>query len=171
MTVTPSSESNRSISLRGTAEPPHATSRNDDASTGFFSAYCSKSFHTVGTAPAKVGFSVAMSFANGSACRYRSGMIIDAPTMSAAYGNPQAFAWNIGTTGSTRSCPDNAIASPIHTAIERRYIERCEYATPFGLPVVPLVSHIAAASRSSMLGQLYDGAFAASSSSYDTIST
>ena len=47
-----------------------------------------------------------------------------APAITAAYGRPQAFAWNIGTTGSTRSRSDSANTLPVQTAIECRCIER-----------------------------------------------
>ena len=57
----------------------------------------------VGTAPAQVGRSCSMNLASGSHCRYRPGMRRSAPASHAAYGVPHALAWNIGTTGSTRS--------------------------------------------------------------------
>ena len=78
--------------------------------------------------------------ASGSACRKRPGITRSAPHERAAYGKPQAFTWNIGTTGSTRSRgrdPDRR--RPCTVARQCRMFERCEYRTPFGLPVVPLV--------------------------------
>jgi hypothetical protein len=93
----------------------------------------------VGTAPATVGRSDSMSFASGSAWRNRSGMTKLAPAYHAAYGSPHALAWNIGTIGSTRSCSVSPTAMPALTLIECNTVERCEYTTPFGLPVVPLV--------------------------------
>ena len=47
-------------------------------------------------------------------------MIRSAPAITAAYGSPQAFAWNIGTTGSTLSCSDSANTLPRQTPIECR---------------------------------------------------
>ena len=78
----------------------------------------------MGTAPAIVGRSASMSRTSGSGCRNRSGMTRSAPAYIAAYGSPQAFAWNIGTTGSTRSCSDSPKTLPVHTAIECRYADR-----------------------------------------------
>ena len=57
----------------------------------------------------------------------------------AAYGMPQALAWNIGTTGMTESVSRMPIASVVQTISECRTVERCEYTTPLGRPVVPLV--------------------------------
>ncbi len=57
--------------------------------------------------------------------------------MNAAYGMPHAFAWNIGTIVSTRSRSESPSAVGVVATSECRYDERCEYATPFGLPVVP----------------------------------
>ncbi len=44
-----------------------------------------------------------MMAASGAACRNIWGMIRSAPVMKAAYGVPQALAWNMGTMESTRS--------------------------------------------------------------------
>ena len=86
---TPCRSSNAFISAGGQAEPPTTTSRSDETSIGwpssaFLSSSASSPVQMVGTAPATVGFSVAMSAASGSGVRKRSGMIIDAPTISAA---------------------------------------------------------------------------------------
>ena len=51
-------------------------------------------------------------------------MISDAPASTAAYGRPQAFAWNMGTTGSTRSASDRPNTLPMQTAIECRCMDR-----------------------------------------------
>ena len=83
--------------------------------------------------------SVSIAAASGSAATKRSGMTIVAPAMAHAYGKPHAFAWNIGTTGSTRSLCLIATLSARHLPSACRMFERCEYRTPFGLPVVPLV--------------------------------
>ena len=72
----------------------------------------STSYHTVGTAAAKVARSAAMNRASGSACANRFGNRRSAPTSQAAYGIPQALPWNMGTTGSRRSCWLRPRASP-----------------------------------------------------------
>ena len=74
----------------------------------------------VGTAPATVGRSASISLTSGSGCRNRSGMIRSAPDMTAAYGRPHALAWNIGTTGSTRSLSHMPKVLPRQTPIECR---------------------------------------------------
>jgi len=61
---------------------------------------------------------------NGSACSQRSGITSDAPVIIAAYGIPQAFAWNIGTIGRIRSAQVSPPTIPMQTAIECRYAER-----------------------------------------------
>src|SRR6185437_10153813 len=91
----------------------------------------------VGTAPENVTRSSFTMRVSGSACRNLPGMINDAPHMNAAYGIPHALAWNIGTMSRTRSRSDRLSAVGVVAASECRYIERCVYATPFGLPVVP----------------------------------
>ena len=136
MIVTPSL-SKASISAGGQAEPPTIASRSGARSCGCALSWASRPCQMVGTAPAMVGFSVAMICASGSGCRNRSGMISDAPTIIAAYGRPHDIAWNCGTITSARSAWRSPIDSVMHTCIECSQIERCEYATPFGLPVVP----------------------------------
>jgi hypothetical protein len=62
-----------------------------------------------------------------------------APEVAAAYGRPHALTWNIGTTGMTESSALSPSPSAWLAPIECRTVERCEYRTPFGRPVVPLV--------------------------------
>ena len=57
----------------------------------------------VGTPADRVGRWRAMMAASGAACRNIWGMIRSAPVMKAAYGVPQALAWNMGTMESTMS--------------------------------------------------------------------
>ena len=57
--------------------------------------------------------------------------------MNAAYGMPQALAWNIGTIMRMRSRSEKPSAFGVIATRECRNDDRCEYATPFGLPVVP----------------------------------
>ena len=59
--------------------------------------------------------------------------------MAAAYGAPQALAWNMGTIKSKVSAelmPKVSGASSIKVC---NIVERWEYSTPLGLPVVPEV--------------------------------
>src|SRR3954453_20309676 len=93
----------------------------------------------VGTAPANVMRSSFTMRVTGSACRNRPGMTNDAPHKNAAYGMPQALAWNIGTIISTRSRSERFNAFGVVAANECRNDDRCEYTTPLGLPVVPEV--------------------------------
>src|ERR1700704_4310021 len=93
----------------------------------------------VGTAPENVTRSSLTMRVNGSACRNPPGTTRDAPHMNAAYGMPHALAWNIGTIVRMRSRSDRLSAAGVVAASECRYADRCEYATPFGLPVVPEV--------------------------------
>ena len=62
-----------------------------------------------------------------------------APTIAAAQGWPHAFAWNIGTTGRTVSRSVSPMHAAWFTPMACSTIERCEYSTPLGSPVVPLV--------------------------------
>src|SRR3954464_15169953 len=91
----------------------------------------------VGTAPENVTCSCFTICVSGSACRKRPGITTDAPHMNAAYGMPHALAWNIGTIVRMRSRSDRLSPAGVMAARECRYAERCEYATPLGLPVVP----------------------------------
>ena len=57
----------------------------------------------VGTPAATVIRSDSMRSATAAGDRSGPGMTSDAPAATAAWARPQALAWNIGTTGSTRS--------------------------------------------------------------------
>ena len=76
--------SNPSIRACGTAEPPHGTIRSDDRSPPLARTWRSSSLKIVGTPPASVTRSLAISRVSGSGCRNRSGMIRSAPAMTAA---------------------------------------------------------------------------------------
>ncbi len=52
-------------------------------------------------------------------------------------GSPHAFAWNIGTTGSTVSLSLRPSESARQTVMACKTLDRWLYTTPFGLPVVP----------------------------------
>src|SRR3954464_7399329 len=97
------------------------------------------SIQIVGTAPETVTFSPSMSLHSGSACSQRLGMIMSAPALAGADGTPPALAWNIGTIGRIRSARLTASVSARQLPSECSTAERCEYRTPLGLPVVPLV--------------------------------
>ena len=136
---TPWRSSKACISDSGTAEPPHVTLRSVEKSTSFSSAWRSTSMNTVGTPPAMVTFSCSISPHSGSACRKRPGMIRSAPTRPAWCARPHALAWNMGTIGRIRSAELAPIDSAMPAPMACSTVERCEYRTPFGLPVVPLV--------------------------------
>ena len=78
------------------------------------------SFQIVGTAPATVGRCVSISRTIDLASMNLSGSTMSAPAISAAYGRPQALAWNIGTIGNALSEKLNPMPLPLHTAIECR---------------------------------------------------
>src|SRR3990167_1507610 len=59
--------------------------------------------HTVGTPAAKLTFSDSMSSKMDLPSMAGPGNTSLAPVMAAEYGRPQAFTWNMGTTGSTAS--------------------------------------------------------------------
>ena len=61
-----------------------------------------------------------MRFTNDLASMNRSGSTMSAPAIRAAYGRPQAFAWNIGTIAKALSEKLNPIPLPLQTAIECR---------------------------------------------------
>ncbi|MNT54544.1 hypothetical protein D3C72_1917140 [compost metagenome] len=60
-----------------------------------------------------------------------------APDRGTEYGKPQAFTWNMGTTGSTVSEARTFSALGMADAYACSTVERCEYRAPLGLPVVP----------------------------------
>ena len=53
-------------------------------------------------------------------------MTIDAPVSAHAYGKPQALAWNIGTTGMTRSPWRTPMPSARHLPSAWSMLDRCE---------------------------------------------
>ena len=105
----------------GTADPPQATKRSDEMSwPGSPSRKFITSFQIVGTAPATVGRWVSIRFTRDLASMNRSGSTMSAPAISAAYGSPQALAWNIGTIGKALSEKLRPMPLPPQTAIECR---------------------------------------------------
>ena len=67
------------------------------------------------------------------------GMTSLVPIAGAENAMPQLLAWNSGTTGSMTSLADVPSASFELAMKEWMTLERCEYSTPFGSPVVPEV--------------------------------
>ena len=61
------------------------------------------------------------------------------PDIGAEKDKPQAFAWNIGTTGITTSVDFIPIASAELATNVCRTFDLWEYKTPLGFPVVPEV--------------------------------
>ena len=93
----------------------------------------------VGTPAVNVTCSSVMSWARSPGVIRGPGMTSRAPVFVEMYGRPQALTWNIGTTGMTESRSLIARPSDWFAPSAWRTVERCEYRTPFGLPVVPLV--------------------------------
>ena len=100
---------------------------------------CAIPCQIVGTAPANVTRSSATICASAAGSIRGPGSTSLLPASAAAYGRPQAFAWNIGTIGSTVSRSRRPSESAWLASSEWSTVERCEYTTPFGKPVVPLV--------------------------------
>jgi hypothetical protein len=61
------------------------------------------------------------------------------PIIAQAYGTPQQLAWNMGVAGITLSLADRHQWSGWFATSVWITVERCEYTTPFGRPVVPEV--------------------------------
>ena len=78
----------------------------------------------VGTPAATVTFSDSISPIRVAGDRSGPGITNDAPARNAAYGRPQAFAWNIGTTGRTRSASRRENVEVVSAAFECSHIER-----------------------------------------------
>ena len=128
---------NPSDSDFGTAEPPQGMARKLDTSRP--SRRGKTPIQIVGTPAATVTRSDSMRSTIADGERSGPGNTRLAPAKTAACARPHALAWNIGTTGSTTSASDTPSVSASITDIECRNVERCEYTTPLGLPVVPLV--------------------------------
>ena len=101
--------------------------------------YCKMACQIVGTAAASVGRSARMKAQMPSAVMNGPGMCSDAPDMNAPNGIPQALTWNIGTNMRILSLSVGPVSVAAWPDSACRNVERCEYTTPFGSPVVPLV--------------------------------
>ena len=93
----------------------------------------------VGTPAVTVTCSDSSRSSRAAGARSGPGITSDAPAIIAACPRPQALAWNIGTTGRILSDSDSENTADVSVANECSQVERCEYSTPFGLPVVPVV--------------------------------
>ena len=133
--------SNASISACGTAEPPTYIARIAERSNapGLASRYCSTPIQIVGTPPVRVTRSRTNRSTRLAGSRCGPGITNLAPTMIAPNGMPHALAWNIGTTGIIVSRSQMAMQSTCERPRVCSTSARCEYITPFGLPVVPVV--------------------------------
>ena len=99
----------------GTAEPPHRIARSEDRSRPSSSG--SRPIQIVGTPAVIVTRSSSSIAAIAAGVICGPGSISSAPANSGACPQPQAFAWNIGTTGSSRSrsitpIPADALSTP-----------------------------------------------------------
>jgi len=138
----PKSRSKRSIMLRGVAAPPTPMRLRPMARvsiSGCASKYWNSISQMVGTACEKPTFSLRMSSYRLWPSMCGPGMTSFMPVIAAAYGMPHALAWNIGTASSSVICELTPKVSGAHSISECSTVERCEYSTPFGLPVVPEV--------------------------------
>ena len=138
-TSTPKLSQNLRIRLSGQADPPMTTRFSVEGFSPVFSRCCSSICQTVGTAAEKVTPSVSRSSKIDSPSIFAPGMTSLAPTAGALKATPQALAWNIGTTGSTTSAAPRPITSACRQMKVWMKLERCEYSTPLGSPVVPEV--------------------------------
>ena len=80
----------------------------------------------VGTPHETVTPSDSISGSRSSGCRCGPGKTIFVPSIAAAYGMPQAFAWNIGTTGRITSWLAMPTPSGMHCTSVCSTCERCE---------------------------------------------
>ena len=123
----------------GQAAPPITTFFSTGSLAPVSFRCCSSICQTVGTAAEKVTPSVSSSSKIEAPSILAPGMTILAPVPGAENATPQALAWNIGTTGRITSRCDRPITSGCRVIRVWRTLERCEYITPLGSPVVPEV--------------------------------
>ena len=134
---------NARINDSGTAAPPTMERRP----SGIFQrpgvCACARSnawispIQIVGTPTDRVGGSICIRSSRSSGCRCGPGNTILVPSITAPYGRPQQLAWNIGVTGSITSLPRKSQQSAMQPTSVCSTVERCEYTTPLGRPVVP----------------------------------
>ena len=95
--------------------------------------------HTVGTPAVCVTFSVSRSSKTDAPSSLAPGNTSLVPIDGAENAMPQLLAWNSGTTGSMVSLALAPSESPELAISACSTLERCEYSTPLGSPVVPEV--------------------------------
>ena len=139
MIRTPYCFSNVSISDLGIAAPPEVPIRMDDRSSSRCAPSWARPPQIVGTADTTVARSASTASAQSDGVMCGPGKIKVEPDRNAPNGIPQALTWNIGTMQSIRSVSSHPVAARDSVPMACRNVERWEYTTPFGSPVVPLV--------------------------------
>src|SRR5690348_14980078 len=137
-TVTPMS-TNALIIERGMAEPPQTTNSRCGSFRLLAAMWLSSISHTVGTPAVCVTFSVSSNSYTDAPSSFMPGITSLVPIAGAENAMPQLLAWNSGTTGNMTSLAEVPSASLELAMKEWSTLERCEYKTPFGSPVVPEV--------------------------------
>src|SRR5580704_489338 len=136
--LTPMSQ-NALIIARGIAEPPQTTIRRCGSLRLLEAIWLSSISHTVGTPAVWVTFSVSSNSNTEAPSSFAPGNTSLVPIDGAEKAMPQLLAWNSGTTGSIVSPALAPSESPVLAISACRTLERCEYNTPLGSPVVPEV--------------------------------
>src|SRR4030081_801131 len=124
---------------RGIAEPPHTTIPRCGSFRLPGRIGLSSISHTVGTPAVCVTFSVSKSSNTEAPSSFAPGKTSLVPIDGAENAIPQLLAWNNGTTGSIVSLAFAPSESPVLAISACSTLERCEYNTPLGSPVVPEV--------------------------------
>src|SRR3979411_278089 len=130
---------NALIIERGIAEPPHTTILKFGSFRWLAAIWLSSISHTVGTPAVWVTFSVSSSSNTEAPSSLAPGNTSLVPIEGAENAMPQLLAWNNGTTGSIVSPALAPRESPVLAIRACSTLERCEYNTPLGSPVVPEV--------------------------------
>src|SRR5580693_6124217 len=134
--VTPMS-TNALIIERGIAEPPQTTLRRCGSFRLLAAIWLSSISHTVGTPAVWVTFSVSSNSKTDAPSSFAPGSTSLVPIEGAEKAIPQLLAWNSGTTGSIVSPAPAPRESPVLAIKACSTLDRCEYNTPLGSPVVP----------------------------------
>src|SRR5580700_4269373 len=137
-TVTPMS-TNALIIERGIAEPPQTTNLKCGSFSLLAAIWLSSISHTVGTPAVCVTFSLSSNSNTEAPSSLAPGSTSLVPIDGAENAMPQLLAWNSGTTGSMVSPAPAPSESPVLAISACMTLDRCEYSTPFGSPVVPEV--------------------------------
>src|SRR5579871_1948070 len=128
---------NALIIERGIAEPPQTTNRRCGSFSLLAAMWLSSISQTVGTPAVWVTFSVSRSSKTEAPSSLGPGITSLVPIDGAENAMPQLLAWNSGTTGSIVSLAQAPSESPVLAISACSTLERCEYNTPLGSPVVP----------------------------------